>query len=154
MCGEHCKAVLLSFMPVGSSPHVRGTLLPKWAQRNGDGIFPACAGNTLVELFDPRLRRDHPRMCGEHTLIFQALLKLRGSSPHVRGTQSASTKSYYRRGIIPACAGNTWTIWKNSSRTRDHPRMCGEHRHLPFLASSLLESSPHVRGTQIRRFRL
>ena len=26
--------------------------------------------------------------------------------------------------------------------------MCGEHRHLPFLASRLLGSSPHVRGAQ------
>ena len=31
------------------------------------GIIPACAGNTWRSSTAPRTRRDHPRVCGEHS---------------------------------------------------------------------------------------
>ena len=34
---------------------------------SADGIIPACAGNRLRAVLFERLRRDHPRVCGEQT---------------------------------------------------------------------------------------
>ena len=66
-------------------------------------------------------------MCGEHTSTQTKLGKVKGSSPHVRGTLPFMPRPFLRSGIIPACAGNT-ILRENPARWRgDHPRMCGEH---------------------------
>ena len=93
------------------------------------GIIPAYAGNT-----SPR-----PGSASSHL----------GSSPHTRGTHTASTPWRAATRIIPAYAGNTSspyrlsTAWTGSSphtrgtrrwsarlrlRCWDHPRIRGEHR--------------------------
>ena len=52
------------------------------------GIIPACAGNTLRTVEPIALAGDHPRMRGEHTVRVQNAVRVLGSSPHARGTQS------------------------------------------------------------------
>ena len=127
MCGEHpCRACAPSVRP-GSSPHVRGTRFRELAPSDGNGIIPACAGNTPVWPSSMRRARDHPRMCGEHRNPMRCLCRRRGSSPHVRGTLTDCTGQEIRNRIIPACAGNTsWMI---------------------MVITYLSGSSPHVRGT-------
>ena len=168
--GEHLRpfcfaAVLLGIIPAyagntrlscavsgahaGSSPHTRGTPwtrspAPSWtrdhprirgehvarpmAQLLAVGIIPAYAGNTEEEYYDKK--------SGE------------GSSPHTRGTPSASSRA--------------------TSSTRDHPRIRGEHKArgvlgnrgagiIPAYAGNTKPvfdsvnmrrgSSPHTRGT-------
>ena len=73
----------------------------------GRGIIPACAGSTGERFGAGDPRRDHPRMCGEHTLIARQALLGVGSSPHVRGAQSHRPSRKHDAGIIPACAGST-----------------------------------------------
>ena len=71
----------------GSSPHVRGALVEEGVLVGVHGIIPACAGSTLSSTARRPPARDHPRMCGEHSLkLFPMGVK---------------------RGIIPACAGST-----------------------------------------------
>ena len=116
------------------------------------GIIPACAGNTLGA-GDVRLEKgDHPRMCGEHTWLIGVAPSETGSSPHVRGTLPRRPPRVPRRGIIPACAGNTWADGSTSSNLRDHPRMCGEHVTAARIVCIFAGSSPHVRGTPYRPF--
>ena len=119
--------------------------------RKGDGIIPACAGNT---------RRAKP-----------VLLIGVGSSPRVRGTQVGKVAHGVDRGIIPACAGNTSSHYGSTCQAWDHPRVCGEHfranhQHLagdgiiPACAGNTYKdrmrveyregSSPRVRGTPTR----
>ncbi|EEP20759.1 hypothetical protein BIFANG_03329 [Bifidobacterium angulatum DSM 20098 = JCM 7096] len=52
-----------------------------------------------------------------------------------------------RRGIIPACAGNTCLRSSCRLSSRDHPRVCGEHLPSFLLPSFIAGSSPRVRGT-------
>ena len=75
-------------------------------------------------------------MCGEHRCPAMTRNRLPGSSPHVRGTPARATDRRTRIGIIPACAGNTWTGSAPTKRRGDHP--------------------PHVRGTRraVERFGL
>ena len=46
---------------------MRGTLLHLGVDAGDGGIIPAYAGNTLTWRNVVALRRDHPRVCGEHS---------------------------------------------------------------------------------------
>ena len=151
VCGEHRERRRRHGEAQGSSPRVRGThkRVPSTPlARNPPGIIPACAGNTANALADRWGLRDHPRVCGEHCAchryagIRNGIIPAcagntswsrncsamnRGSSPRVRGTRHHGIRRHTRPGIIPACAGNTPAGTPTSSRSRDHPRVCGEH---------------------------
>ena len=92
---------------LGSSPHVRGTPNGEPVDYEAAGIIPACAGNTSLKSGLQWFPWDHPRMCGEHAGFECGVDRLLGSSPHVRGTPTGGATRLDRRGIIPACAGNT-----------------------------------------------
>ena len=93
------------------------------------------------------LRRDHPRICGEHSLLPASASGSWGSSPHMRGTPSSASVRTGRPGIIPAYAGNTATSSSSQAAAWDHPRICGEH-YMSFLSERIgAGSSPHMRGT-------
>ena len=110
------------------------------------GIIPACAGSTAALRSRSVDYRDHPRMCGEHRLVERPADLEQGSSPHVRGAPYHVRRTWWRRGIIPACAGSTCRIRLLPASRRDHPRMCGEHSVFVARITLKLGSSPHVRG--------
>ena len=85
-------------------------------------------------------------MCGEHSVSGKQNRCSPGSSPHVRGARAKASERIAREGIIPACAGSTARSFLFQSRSRDHPRMCGEHLFIAAAICSALGSSPHVRG--------
>ena len=94
VCGEHLSNGQIGARHLGSSPRVRGTpYLPlQIIQRLG--IIPACAGNTYDRASKQPVRRDHPRVCGEHSAYGAVSVNISGSSPRVRGTLAAyGTKS-------------------------------------------------------------
>ena len=130
VCGEHLWWNSSTIASPGSSPRMRGTQ-PLW--RTGDGaggIIPAYAGNTLCPLGCLKTLRDHPRVCGEHKMLFPAFLKKAGSSPRMRGTRNERCEGFKAGGIIPAYAGNTWKMKASRKRARDHHRVCGEHNQI------------------------
>ena len=110
-------------------------------------------------------------MRGEHVEARFLEHLQKGSSPHARGTQERNPHGQLRRGIIPACAGNTRRTWGlerpgriipacagNTSPSqakawtpRDHPRMRGEHTPNPQSTPNSAGSSPHARGTRLRK---
>ena len=91
------------------------------------GIIPAYAGNTRgLRMMLSRVR-DHPRVCGEHSVVPLALESSAGSSPRMRGTLGVGVRRNVGNGIIPAYAGNTAAVDIFCSATWDHPRVCGEH---------------------------
>ena len=148
VCGEHSPNDLPGAHPQGSSPRLRGTRphRPRW--HSGQGIIPACAGNTWTEGLRPGDAGDHPRVCGEHAPPLACLFDARGSSPRVRGTLRRRRRARAEIGIIPACAGNTSRPASRWSWGRDHPRVCGEHEIMVSCLTILLGSSPRVRGTR------
>ena len=116
------------------------------------GIIPACAGSTSLSVRVVSVRRDHPRMCGEHYVHRPQLDWDVGSSPHVRGARCFATVFLDGFGIIPACAGSTCPSRPSAATAGDHPRMCGEHRICCQSCKISTGSSPHVRGALARRF--
>ena len=148
MCGEHDSRPSSFGIWPGSSPHVRGARRVCHGASIGHGIIPACAGSTSTQSNRMEQNGDHPRMCGEHPSPPRRTHGHRGSSPHVRGALQHRERAFFLLGIIPACAGSTPARTWLDCYTRDHPRMCGEHRRQ--MAKLLLNSgsSPHVRGAQ------
>ncbi len=112
-------------------------------------IIPALAGNTVSNATRPPVVRDHPRACGEHSLMSVRRLLSQGSSPRLRGTRRRGPVDAFNRGIIPALAGNTLPSGGHLRRERDHPRACGEHRGRAHGAGHGGGSSPRLRGTLI-----
>ena len=146
MCGEHHSLRRRQWIPPGSSPHVRGAPGRSSPRSDRTGIIPACAGSTQIMTVAHIIQRDHPRMCGEHLPACGSMYAPTGSSPHVRGARSISSRWPQEPGIIPACAGSTKRSRGRSCRSRDHPRMCGEHAMRGMIFDAKVGSSPHVRG--------
>ena len=126
---------------------MRGTLSRIGHLRPQSGIIPAYAGNTYKHVRGWKFRRDHPRVCGEHVVGERKGSVQTGSSPRMRGTPFPTSKPCVTMGIIPAYAGNTSMPSETPPAHRDHPRVCGEHRHIESFARELPGSSPRMRGT-------
>ena len=107
VCGEHSKNMLDECEERGSSPRMRGTLPQIPCVTHGVGIIPAYAGNTQSGQSMFAAAWDHPRVCGEHTAIGDAVIDATGSSPRMRGTPCDTGLVKTLSGIIPAYAGNT-----------------------------------------------
>ena len=127
---------------------MRGTPVGDGVPVAAVGIIPACAGNTHASVPRRPPTRDHPRVCGEHRRVHMEGLPGGGSSPRVRGTHLDQTLSLNLGGIIPACAGNTTRGESEDCTTRDHPRVCGEHKPRRRQPTARPGSSPRVRGTR------
>ena len=66
----------------------------------------------------------------------------------MRGTPARRGERGWRRGIIPAYAGNTVSKNWADKDYGDHPRVCGEHIVDSRYRSGLPGSSPRMRGTR------
>ena len=130
---------------------MRGTPCVRSCMRRFRGIIPAYAGNTSIKARFCAADRDHPRICGEHSHTLKWKGDIMGSSPHMRGTLSAVVSDVLFAGIIPAYAGNTSRVVRIWTWCRDHPRICGEHYGSRSGGMSALGSSPHMRGTLVKR---
>ena len=128
VCGEHLFDGERACCGMGSSPRMRGTPRHNDCPHHPTGIIPAYAGNTASARCASIARRDHPRVCGEHTVVVDFVGGLPGSSPRMRGTLYQQHHNQRIAGIIPAYAGNTHVRHWRCRRQGDHPRVCGEHQ--------------------------
>ena len=110
-------------------------------------FIPACAGNTDILERNRFIERVHPRVCGEHVALANAVHMAFGSSPRVRGTQRQRRVAPCRLRFIPACAGNTNRCHHPEWKAPVHPRVYGEHTHCITPCLHCVGSSPRVRGT-------
>ena len=112
----------------GSSPHTRGAPFLLRLEDDQGGIIPAYAGSTHGRSTARGGCSDHPRIRGEHRVIFINLVEDLGSSPHTRGAPLLPRAHDRHVGIIPAYAGSTLMELALTRDCRDHPRIRGEHR--------------------------
>ena len=115
-------------------------------------IIPADAGSTYQTVIVTLYISDHPRGCGEHSIIPWMNLSDCGSSPRMRGARADDAVVRQLLGIIPADAWSTARRKSSPLKIWDHPRGCGEHV-VAFLAHiGHGGSSPRMRGAQqVRR---
>ena len=148
VCGEHSARLIARHVYRGSSPRMRGAPSLLYNPRGTDGIIPAYAGSTLGSTRSAAPRRDHPRVCGEHTAFAATVSSRRGSSPRMRGALVEYVARAECDGIIPAYAGSTGPSTCSRPARTDHPRVCGEHRVYESGGTYRLGSSPRMRGAR------
>ena len=138
VCGEYSRRAMRPLEARGSAPRVRGIRPLRRVDGQGEGISPACAGNTGAVRSPPVSFEDQPRVCGEY---------------RVSGGEPAD-----EQGISPACAGNTWTAGATYRCDRDQPRVCGNTTATGTMAGRSSDQ-PRVCGNTLhesavfRRFR-
>ena len=92
------------------------------------------------------LLRDHPRVCGEKFYGMTYAQRDAGSPPRVRGKGQLPALRDVAERITPACAGKRFSQPSRTTKTWDHPRVCGEKANLCKQAEALQGSPPRVRG--------
>ena len=95
------------------------------------------------------LYRDHPRLCGEKVRLHIAIAEDSGSPPPMRGKGKMAVQVNRDNRITPAYAGKSFLVRPRSSRSRDHPRLCGEKRAGSFFLHWLAGSPPPMRGKDL-----
>ena len=127
VCGENVLVRRDGRSDRGSPPRVRGKPINEGRARKVTRITPACAGKTILALLPAVIVKDHPRVCGENPVHRQALRRLLGSPPRVRGKLALLDLGEVQVRITPACAGKTRSASTSPRLSRDHPRVCGEN---------------------------
>ena len=90
------------------------------------GITPAYAGKSRECAQGLTPVQDHPRVCGEKGSAVRVINGKLGSPPRMRGKVMDTSPLCSLSRITPAYAGKSLTIQKMTTRSRDHPRVCGE----------------------------
>ncbi len=134
--------------PNGLSPRVRGNRVAPTDQVLDDGSIPACAGEPIAIFWRVALLRVYPRVCGGTRASLLQFFVHAGLSPRVRGNPREIFFRVFRKGSIPACAGEPTGSTMIPTTIRVYPRVCGGT--LPVLASGSRKKglSPRVRGNQ------
>ena len=145
-CGEKRFNRDQTILTTGSPPHMRGK--DAFISPYGDipGITPAHAGKRIGLSAFSGLSGDHPRTCGEKSLMRSLHTGRLGSPPHMRGKVGHCLASNSILGITPAHAGKRSPAFSSNSYGRDHPRTCGEKIAVGSHSSAILGSPPHMRG--------
>ena len=130
----------------GSSPLARGLLGRPPILLAGARIIPARAGFTSSIPQIVARNEDHPRSRGVYPRTETPMWSTEGSSPLARGLLCGrSTRSTAPR-IIPARAGFTGNVMKETGVRQDHPRSRGVYCSRVSRSVGTLGSSPLARG--------
>ena len=135
----------------GSSPRVRGRLLPAGERRARFRLIPAGAGQTASSPCPGPESWAHPRGCGADPRLGPIRTRSPGSSPRVRGRHAAADGAVFGAGLIPAGAGQTRVQVGIFDLDGAHPRGCGADPRRIFARLGGWGSSPRVRGRPARR---
>ncbi len=145
-CGENLSTPMPEDSFPGSSPRMRGKQAAWNATNFARGLIPAHAGKTCGRHRRRRVRRAHPRACGENVTAPIMKLTTNGSSPRMRGKQRTRVNLLQVHRLIPAHAGKTPPLAMYSNTLRAHPRACGENDAANASQSGAAGSSPRMRG--------
>ena len=110
VCGEKPQGLDLSRIERGSPPRVRGKADDPGLKLSMPRITPACAGKRQAFAVLLPAGWDHPRVCGEKTLMLAFAPATPGSPPRVRGKGIVLSGLLACRGITPACAGKSLSL--------------------------------------------
>ena len=86
-CGENGIFLPLPISGLGSPPQVRGKRNASYHSARFGRITPAGAGKTLLFANFRAFQWDHPRRCGENSILLKLHVAAEGSPPQVRGKQ-------------------------------------------------------------------
>ena len=132
----------------GLSPRVRGNLQQCRFKSPSMRSIPACAGEPSSAEAKHQLQPVYPRVCGGTIASRRPYPVLRGLSPRVRGNRLHWVPSRYRKGSIPACAGEPSSSSCGPLQCPVYPRVCGGTEPSRSLNMNVRGLSPRVRGNR------
>ena len=109
-------------------------------------ITPAYAGKRALRTLEAKLKKDHPRLCGEKFFRRISTAQLPGSPPPMRGKDGKRYSGNLCSRITPAYAGKRLLHPTFHNRHEDHPRLCGEKPHTIPVDQLNAGSPPPMRG--------
>ena len=130
----------------GSPPRMRGKDLVKFCLCPRFGITPAYAGKRASHAPRACIYRDHPRVCGEKSMVAPSCGPGTGSPPRMRGKEHRQRQTVWKDGITPAYAGKRYGENEALESGRDHPRVCGEKAKRYKRLFCVMGSPPRMRG--------
>ena len=146
VCGENKALRVFGTEKHGTSPRMRGKPTRWLADVAKPRNIPAYAGKTAPGGGSLPGGGEHPRVCGENSIVVVAWAGVSGTSPRMRGKQGFGGASMCGAGNIPAYAGKTTPRPQSQSSTSEHPRVCGENLKGFHDGSFLFGTSPRMRG--------
>ena len=105
LCGEKFSFLVPPFWAVGSPPPMRGKVSIADNYCLDRGITPAYAGKRSWRLKPDINLQDHPRLCGEKSILRDLYRLILGSPPPMRGKVILYAETDFSRRITPAYAG-------------------------------------------------
>ena len=130
----------------GSPPRMRGKGCAALPWGHPYRITPAYAGKSRPETTLKQQQGDHPRVCGEKSMHKAKRRTKKGSPPRMRGKAWFIPFPVRKFGITPAYAGKSCIPAPSRSRSRDHPRVCGEKNLTLNYEDMQKGSPPRMRG--------
>ena len=135
------------YIEVPLTPHARGSTLTVTPAPTCLSVYPACAGiDRKMDLYHatawslPRMRGDRPDLA----LVAGGGYKF---TPHARGSTHTSPHSCLPKIVYPACAGIDLEITEKACAPMCLPRMRGDRPGFWFFRSTVMEFTPHARGS-------
>ena len=125
-CGEKLIDEIQIEFNSGSPPRMRGKAAYFGGPHAQVRITPAHAGKRQFPMVWVIRLRDHPRACGEKSMLVRRPIAATGSPPRMRGKAGIGLVFMWWGGITPAHAGKSPPCNLHPSPRRDHPRACGE----------------------------
>ena len=95
---------------------------------------------------------EHPRACGENSLLCESRAGPAGTSPRMRGKRQNRRPHAHPSRNIPAHAGKTPRIKAIFSPSSEHPRACGENLSNIPCGTRRRGTSPRMRGKRSLSF--
>ena len=126
VCGEKSICCSMETSLWGSLPRMRGKVRHQRGCRVFAGITPAYAGKRVAAHCSKFMPKDHPRVCGEKSLLLRFQYLRAGSPPRMRGKAEPVFVLCVTSGITPAYAGKSSDALSCNVAVGDHPRVCGE----------------------------
>ena len=105
MCGEKVSPQVLQGHIQGSPPRMWGKEQMLAGSGAAHRITPAYAGKSTSALLFLSCSWDHPRVCGEKSVVILLCVATFGSPPRMRGKAGPNSAYNMASGITPACAG-------------------------------------------------
>ena len=146
VCGGSGGTKSRSRPPRGLSPRVRGKHTPAPGAAPARRSIPACAGEASTWPVTAASVWVYPRVCGGSPWPMVAENTSVGLSPRVRGKPYGLRCRLWRRGSIPACAGEASAFLLDTSFLGVYPRVCGGSPHKRPSIGHPAGLSPRVRG--------
>ena len=146
VCGENAGEPCWNAASAGTSPRMRGKQVRiRQAGANRRNI-PAYAGKTHPTYSGYTWAAEHPRVCGENSVVGEYSNVVGGTSPRMRGKLTVVSGNTGIVRNIPAYAGKTTLSELRKSAEAEHPRVCGENFVPGLMPLWEIGTSPRMRG--------